>query len=127
MHPVEYREAAMESFQLDVDSVVFAATSLRAFKMLPKITITRNATIRSSENLKLCHELRQRLPQRADRRKHNFFEFRFGGYGDQTIRVVFQYVAPEGDGKFFTPPAVSGRYFCFHLMLILYSHFTGLR
>lgn len=90
MEDIPFHEGDVQ-FHADVDSVLFVASSLRAFRVLPKINIRTTGIIRPTENAQIDEQLRLLIPQRQDGRRHSFFEFRLAGYGEHAIRVLFQY------------------------------------
>lgn len=107
----------------DVDSVIVACRSLKPFRISPKITIRSKCIVKKSDNVKLCKELRKILPQRLGG-VHNFFEFRVGDYGGETIRALFQYVEPE-EGCEFQVPNVSVLCISFIFVILGCSPYVG--
>lgn len=132
----------------DVDSAVFAVTSLCAFPIALKVNLKTVGNIRPTENLKLeakllevrtspriTHETfktrsfrlhNQTVPQREDGRHHRFFAFKLGGYGERVLMVLFQHRTPprneEGEELMDVVKNVSNRFQTLVIMIPPPSH-----
>lgn len=98
--PCDRRDVA---FQADVDSVIFASSSLRAFRILPKIHIKRGMKVMPTLNTKLAEQFALRLPQESGKKRRRFYDFLLSGVSLQAIRVLFQTSYRISKEEFYLP------------------------